>query len=60
MDLHESPARAAGQPVVPVDTRKKELIGTCRNGGSDYRHKGEPRQPCVMLDLVQAGFPAPD
>jgi hypothetical protein len=35
-------AQAAGQPVISVDTKKKELIGNYRNGGSDYRPKGDP------------------
>jgi hypothetical protein len=37
-------AQAAGQPVISVDTKKKELLGNFRNGGSDYRPKGEPRR----------------
>ena len=37
-------AQAAGQPVISVDTKKKELIGNFRNGGSDYRPKGLPRR----------------
>jgi len=35
-------AQAAGQPVISVDTKKKELIGNFKNGGTDYRPKGEP------------------
>src|SRR6516165_3669982 len=35
-------AQAAGQPVISVDTKKKELIGNFRNSGSDYRPKGCP------------------
>jgi hypothetical protein len=35
-------AQAAGQPVISVDTKKKELIGNYRNGGTDYRPKGSP------------------
>ena len=34
--------REAGQPVISVDTKKKELIGPFKNGGSDYRPKGSP------------------
>jgi hypothetical protein len=34
----------AGQPVISVDTKKKELIGAYKNGGSDYRAKGCPDQ----------------
>jgi Rhodopirellula transposase DDE domain len=34
--------QAAGQPVVSVDTKKKELVGEYKNGGSDYRATGCP------------------
>ena len=34
--------QAAGQPVISVDTKKKELIGEYKNGGSDYRAAGCP------------------
>ena len=34
----------AGQPVISVDTKKKELIGEYKNGGSDYRPTGCPDQ----------------
>jgi len=37
-------AQAAGQPVISVDTKKKELIGNYKNGGTDYRPKGAPRR----------------
>ena len=37
-------AQAADQPVISVDTKKKELIGNYRNGGTDYRPKGDPRR----------------
>ena len=37
-------AQAAGQPVISVDTKKKELVGNYRNGGSDYRPKGDPKR----------------
>jgi Rhodopirellula transposase DDE domain len=32
----------AGQPVISIDTKKKELIGAYKNGGSDYRPEGCP------------------
>ncbi len=35
-------AQAAGQPVISVDTKKKRRIGNFKNGGSDYRPKGNP------------------
>jgi len=37
-------AQAAGQPVISVDTKKKELVGNFKNGGSDYRPKGVPQR----------------
>jgi Rhodopirellula transposase DDE domain len=37
-------AQAARQPVISVDTKKKELIGNFKNGGTDYRPKGNPRR----------------
>ena len=35
-------AQASHQPVISVDTKKKELIGNFKNGGSDWRPKGSP------------------
>ena len=34
--------QAAGQPVISVDTKKKELVGQYKNGGREWRPKGEP------------------
>jgi len=34
--------QAAGQPVISVDTKKKETIGAYKNAGSDYRPQGCP------------------
>ena len=34
--------RRAGDPVISVDTKKKELIGEYKNAGSDYRPQGAP------------------
>ncbi len=31
-----------GQPVVSVDTKKKELVGDFKNGGREWRRRGEP------------------
>lgn len=33
---------AAGEPVISVDTKKKELIGGYANGGKEWHPKGEP------------------
>lgn len=37
-------AQAAGEPVISVDTKKKELIGNYKNGGTDYCPKGDPKR----------------
>ena len=31
-----------GQPVISVDTKKKELVGDFKNGGREWRAKGQP------------------
>jgi hypothetical protein len=36
--------QAAGQPVISVDTKKKELIGNFKNAGTDYRLQGCPQR----------------
>jgi hypothetical protein len=36
---------AAGQPVISVDTKKKELVGDFKNSGREWRPKG---QPCAV------------
>jgi hypothetical protein len=35
-------ALCAGQPVISVDTKKKELVGHYKNGGKQWRPQGEP------------------
>jgi len=35
---------AAKDPVVSVDAKKKELVGEFKNGGREWRPKGEPAQ----------------
>ena len=34
--------QAAGQPVISVDTKKKEIVGEFSNGGSEWHPAGEP------------------
>jgi Rhodopirellula transposase DDE domain len=34
--------QAGGQPVISVDTKKKELVGDFKNGGRELRPKGNP------------------
>ena len=31
-----------GQPVISVDTKKKELVGNYKNGGREYQPQGQP------------------
>jgi hypothetical protein len=33
-----------GQPVISVDTKKKELVGPYRNGGREWQPKGKPEK----------------
>jgi hypothetical protein len=44
INAHVVERQAAGQPVISVDTKKKELVGNYKNGGSDYRPKGDPQR----------------
>ena len=37
----------AGQPVISVDTKKKELVGDFKNAGRQYRLAGEPERGSV-------------
>ena len=36
--------QGAGQPVISVDTKKKELVGDFKNGGRELRPQGDPEQ----------------
>lgn len=42
----------AGNPVISVDTKKKELVGTFKNGGRELHPKGQPEKVHVH-DFVQ-------
>ena len=35
-------AQGGGQPVISVDTKKKELVGDFKNSGREWRPKGQP------------------
>src|SRR6266545_1467848 len=37
----------AGDPVISVDTKKKELVGNFKNGGREWRPQGEPEKVLV-------------
>jgi hypothetical protein len=36
-----------GQPVISVDTKKKELVGAFKNGGQEWSPQGEPEEVFV-------------
>ena len=42
----------AGEPVISVDTKKKELVGPFRNGGRELRPGGEPERVLVHDFLI--------
>jgi hypothetical protein len=44
----------AGEPVVSVDTKKKELVGNYHNGGREWRPAGDP------VRVSDHDFPDPD
>ena len=39
-----SAALAGGQPVISVDTKKKELVGQYKNGGREWHPEGAPEE----------------
>jgi Rhodopirellula transposase DDE domain len=46
-------ALSRGQPVISVDTKKKELVGAFKNAGQEWRPAGDPEQVKVH-DFVDA------
>ena len=51
---------AAGQPVISVDTKKKELVGDFKNGGRELRPKGQPEKVRVHdFPIKELGKVAP-
>src|SRR6202166_4635603 len=46
-------ALAAQQPVISVDTKKKELVGDFKNAGREWRPQGEPEEVRVHDFLVK-------
>jgi len=46
-------ALAAGQPVISVDTKKKELVGDFKNAGQTWRPQGEPEDVRVHDFLIK-------
>jgi hypothetical protein len=49
-----------GQPIVSVDTKKKELIGDFKNGGQEWQPEGKPEEVrCKDFKDKQLGKVAP-
>ena len=46
-------ALAGRQPVISVDTKKKELVGDFKNGGREWRPKGQPETVRVHDFLIK-------
>jgi hypothetical protein len=46
-------ALAEKQPVISVDTKKKELVGDFRNNGREYRPQGNPEEVRVHDFLIK-------
>ena len=46
-------ALAAREPVISVDTKKKELVGDFKNGGREWRPQGEPEEVRVHDFLIK-------
>lgn len=44
------------QPVISVDTKKKELVGNFKNGGNEWQPKGEPEK-VEIHDFASPEFP---
>jgi Rhodopirellula transposase DDE domain len=43
---------AAGQPVVSVDAKKKELVGRFTNSGREWQPSGEPNRSTSMTSPI--------
>ncbi|MEI6462022.1 MAG: ISAzo13 family transposase [Verrucomicrobiota bacterium] len=43
--------QAEAQPVISVDTKKKELVGDFKNSGREWRPKGQP-EPVRVYDFI--------
>ena len=46
--------QSAGQPVISVDTKKKELVGDFKNPGREWRPQGTPQRVRVHDFLIPA------
>ena len=53
IDQSVADALAAKQPVISVDTKKKELVGDFKNAGREWRPKGRPEDVRVHDFLIK-------
>ena len=53
IDQNVADALAAKQPVISVDTKKKELVGDFKNAGREWRPKGRPEEVRVHDFLIK-------
>ena len=53
MNARVSQALAEQQPVISVDTKKKELVGDFKNGGREWRGQGDPEAVRVHDFLIK-------
>ena len=53
INAHVTRALAAGEPVISVDTKKKELVGDFKNAGRAWRPKGSPEEVRVHDFLIK-------
>ena len=50
-----TPHRSPGEPVISVDTKKKELVGDFHNGGREWQPSGQP-EPVRVHDFIDPGL----
>ncbi|MDO8715389.1 MAG: ISAzo13 family transposase [Dehalococcoidales bacterium] len=55
INAHVTDRLAQGEPVISVDTKKKEQIGRFKNNGQTWRPKGEPTEVKVHDFIEEAG-----
>lgn len=55
INAHVTDRLAKGEPVISVDTKKKELIGRFKNNGQTWCPKGEPTEVKVHDFIEEAG-----
>ena len=53
IDAKVQAALAENQPVISVDTKKKELVGDFKNAGREWRPQGEPEEVRVHDFLIK-------